>query len=103
MDVFVDSEHGVNTAIRKIRNALQDDPERPRYIETVVGKGYRFIAPVAPPVPEPARPQIPARRFALVGACALVLFSALGYLLFRYFGTNGLLPGGRVMLAVLPF
>src|SRR5215472_9853433 len=60
-DVFVDSEHGVNTAIRKIRNALQDDPEKPRFIETVVGKGYRFIAPVAPPVPEPARPQIPAR------------------------------------------
>src|SRR5262250_507291 len=46
-DVFVDSEHGVNTAIRKIRNALQDDPEQPRFIETVVGKGYRFIAPIA--------------------------------------------------------
>ena len=46
-DVFVDSAHGVNTAIRKIRNALQDDPEKPRFIETVVGKGYRFVAPLA--------------------------------------------------------
>src|SRR5215469_3164149 len=102
-DVFVDSEHGVNTAIRKIRNALQDDPERPRFIETVIGKGYRFIAPVAAPVAEPARPQIRFRRLALVGACALVLLSALGRLLFRYFAAHGLLSNGRIMLAVLPF
>src|SRR6266446_8275117 len=44
-DVFVDSEHGVNTAIRKIRQALGDDPEEPRFVQTVTGKGYRFIAP----------------------------------------------------------
>ncbi len=43
-DVFVDAEHGVNTAVRKIRQALKDDPEHPCYIETVTGKGYRFIA-----------------------------------------------------------
>ena len=102
MDVFVDSEHGVNTAIRKIRNALQDDPERPRFIETVVGKGYRFIAPIAVP-PEPAKPQFRIRRFALIGACVLLLLSGLGYLSFRYFATNGLLSNGRIMLAVLPF
>src|SRR5215469_539312 len=43
-DVFVDTEHGINTAIRKIRNVLRDDPERPRFVQTVTGKGYRFVA-----------------------------------------------------------
>jgi TolB-like protein/DNA-binding winged helix-turn-helix (wHTH) protein len=42
-DVFVDTEHGINTAIRKIRAALHEDAERPRYVQTVLGKGYRFI------------------------------------------------------------
>jgi len=45
-DVFVDSEHGVNTAIRKIRQVLNDDREQPRFIETIVGKGYRFVAAI---------------------------------------------------------
>jgi len=45
-DVFVDIDQGINTAIRKVRRALRDDPEKPRYIETVVGKGYLFAAPV---------------------------------------------------------
>jgi TolB-like protein/DNA-binding winged helix-turn-helix (wHTH) protein len=46
-DVFVDTEHGINTAIRKIRQVLRDDPENPRYLQTVTGKGYRFIAAIA--------------------------------------------------------
>lgn len=45
-DVFLDTEQGINTAIRKIRLALRDDPEQPRYLQTVVGKGYRFIGPI---------------------------------------------------------
>jgi len=45
-DVFVDVDHSINVAIRKIRLALRDDPEQPRFVETVVGKGYRFAAPV---------------------------------------------------------
>jgi TolB-like protein/DNA-binding winged helix-turn-helix (wHTH) protein len=44
--VFLDTEHGINTAIRKIRLALHDDPEKPHFVETVTGRGYRFIAPV---------------------------------------------------------
>jgi len=52
-ETFVDSEQGINTAIRKIRNALKDDPDQPRFIETVVGKGYRFVASVTRPVEEP--------------------------------------------------
>lgn len=45
--VFVDTEHGINTAIRKIRQVLGDDPEHPRFVQTVQRKGYRFIADVA--------------------------------------------------------
>ena len=43
-DVFLDTEHGINTAVRKIRTVLRDDPEQPRFVQTVTGKGYRFIA-----------------------------------------------------------
>ena len=42
-DVFVDTEAGINTAIRKIRQTLGDDPESPKFLETVTGKGYRFV------------------------------------------------------------
>jgi DNA-binding winged helix-turn-helix (wHTH) protein len=45
-DVFLDTENGINTAIRKVRLALQDDPEEPRFVLTVAGRGYRFIAPI---------------------------------------------------------
>jgi TolB-like protein/DNA-binding winged helix-turn-helix (wHTH) protein len=45
-DVFVDVETGVNTAIRKVRQALRDSPDAPTFVETVSAKGYRFIAPV---------------------------------------------------------
>src|SRR3954452_14078642 len=45
-DVFVDVDLGVNTAIRKIRQALHDDHRSPKFVETVAGRGYRFIAPV---------------------------------------------------------
>jgi len=55
-DVFVDVEMGVNTAISKVRQALRDAPDAPRFLETVSGKGYRFIAPVdgTPPATLPA-------------------------------------------------
>lgn len=45
-DVFFESDSGINTAVSKLRQALRDDAERPRYIQTVVGKGYRFVAPI---------------------------------------------------------
>ncbi len=43
-DVFVDVEQGINTAIRKVRIALGDDSIQPQYLQTVVGRGYRFVA-----------------------------------------------------------
>src|SRR5579863_2386686 len=48
-DTFVDFEQGLNFAIKKIRDALGDNAERPRYIETLPRRGYRFIAPVEHP------------------------------------------------------
>ena len=46
-DVFVDVEQGINTAIRKVRMALEDDSAQPQYLQTVVGRGYRFVAPIS--------------------------------------------------------
>src|SRR6266542_2118102 len=46
-DTFVDFDHGLNKAINKIREALGDSAESPRFIETVARRGYRFIADVA--------------------------------------------------------
>ena len=43
-DVFLETDHSINTAINKIRRALRDDPENPRFVQTVFGKGYRFLA-----------------------------------------------------------
>ena len=45
-DVFVDAEDGINTAVRKIRRALSDNAARPKFVQRVPGKGYRFVAPV---------------------------------------------------------
>ena len=42
-DVFLDTEHGINTSVRKIRRALKEDVEWPRFVQTVSGKGYRFV------------------------------------------------------------
>ena len=54
-DTFVEFEHGVNTAIKKLRQALGDSADNPRFIETLPRKGYRFIAPVNyQPIPTPA-------------------------------------------------
>jgi TolB-like protein/DNA-binding winged helix-turn-helix (wHTH) protein/Flp pilus assembly protein TadD len=44
--VFLDTDNSIRGAIRKIRQVLKDDPEQPRFIQTITGKGYRFIAPV---------------------------------------------------------
>jgi cholera toxin transcriptional activator len=52
-DTFVDFDHGLNTAVNKLREALGDSASSPRYIETLARRGYRFLAPVErPPVSE---------------------------------------------------
>jgi DNA-binding winged helix-turn-helix (wHTH) protein/tetratricopeptide (TPR) repeat protein len=45
-DLFIDTEPNINNIVRKIRTALGDDSAKPRFLETVVGKGYRFVGPV---------------------------------------------------------
>jgi DNA-binding winged helix-turn-helix (wHTH) protein/Tol biopolymer transport system component len=88
-DTFVDFEHSLNKAVKRLREALRDSAEEPRFIETLPRRGYRFIAPVtveAPRQPEPISTIAPplattrsasssARKFALplaFAACPVV-------------------------------
>lgn len=57
-DVFVDFDHGLNKAIGKVRRALNDNAEQPRFVETVGRRGYRFIAAVNQPIDQPADQQV---------------------------------------------
>lgn len=84
-EVYVDTEHGINTAVRKIRQALGDDPENPRFVHTVTGKGYRFAAAIVrrkkQPEPAPIVP-IPIRRtrlawYVALGLCTLLALSGI--------------------------
>ena len=96
-DTFVDFDDGLNTAVKKIRDLLDDSAEQPRYIETIPRRGYRFMcaverplpaeadaasAPspglvVSPPVPEPPVERKSFRRAASVAAGVLVLILVL--------------------------
>ena len=60
-DTFVDFDHSLNTAVKKLRQALSDDKKNPRFIETLPKRGYRFIGAVKqPPGPVPAPRPAPA-------------------------------------------
>jgi DNA-binding winged helix-turn-helix (wHTH) protein len=59
-DTFVDFDHALNTAIKKIRAALNDDADAPRYVETVPRRGYIFIAAVEKAVEQKLEPQAPS-------------------------------------------
>jgi TolB-like protein/DNA-binding winged helix-turn-helix (wHTH) protein len=68
-DTFVDFDHGLHAAVNRLRTALNDSADRPRYIETVARRGYRFIgklesspSPLSPPSPVPPAPK-PLPRF----------------------------------------
>jgi DNA-binding winged helix-turn-helix (wHTH) protein len=52
-DTFVDFEHSLNTAIKKLRQALHDEADRPRFIETLPRRGYRFVGSLAENSPSP--------------------------------------------------
>jgi DNA-binding winged helix-turn-helix (wHTH) protein len=67
---FVDYEHGVNSAVNRIREALGDTASNPRFVETLARRGYRFVAPVnqidlgddlSPSIPESAHPELTAQ------------------------------------------
>jgi TolB-like protein/DNA-binding winged helix-turn-helix (wHTH) protein/Flp pilus assembly protein TadD len=116
-DVFVDVDTGVHTAVRKIRQALRDSAEAPAFIETVAGKGYRFVAPVemvaggaAAPAPAPpdsveatpvTKAPVSSRRTAALIAGAVVFGLIAAFAAWRW--TRADAPPSRVTLAVLPF
>jgi TolB-like protein/DNA-binding winged helix-turn-helix (wHTH) protein/Tfp pilus assembly protein PilF len=66
-DTFVDVDHNLNTAINKIREALGDTAENPRFVETLARRGYRFIAPVETQSPQPPPAQIPTTSTKITG------------------------------------
>lgn len=86
-DVFLDTDNSINAAVHKIRLVLKDDPEQPQFVQTITGRGYRFIAQVeeagvqrsvVPSPPQqsipPARTPTPTRRNRTRLAVALALF-----------------------------
>jgi TolB-like protein/DNA-binding winged helix-turn-helix (wHTH) protein/Tfp pilus assembly protein PilF len=127
-ETFVDFEHGLNAAVRRLRDALGDSADVPRFIETLPRRGYRFIAPVAqPPAAEVASPRseepttsgaspTPAATLArpltrarvFVGIAVVVLVAATVLWAFGYRSRSTVrgesaAASGRSMLAVLPF
>jgi len=122
-DTFVDFEHSLNSAVKKLRKALSDSAESPRYIETVPTLGYRFIAPVnsaeadvaaAPlvtpgatlesgPDSVPRGARWPERRRVLAWALAIVGISAIFAVARWRASIRATTPPAKAMLAVLPF
>jgi TolB-like protein/DNA-binding winged helix-turn-helix (wHTH) protein/tetratricopeptide (TPR) repeat protein len=104
--VHVDVESGVNTAVRKLRAALKDSPERPNFIETVPGKGYRFIGPVSKPDPPQVAPETPIRRrspWYFLGI-AVAIAGAIGVIYNAGFRPRGpVVEAVSLTLVVLPF
>jgi TolB-like protein/DNA-binding winged helix-turn-helix (wHTH) protein/thioredoxin-like negative regulator of GroEL len=113
-DVFVDVDTGINAAVRKIRSALRDDPANPRYLETVVGKGYRFIGDVelAGPAAETSElasaSPVPASRSrnlirpALFALAAAIVAAGIWGIASRWRRTGGLAAAEIRSIAVLP-
>ena len=120
-DTFVDFEDGLNTAIRKLREALGDDADNPRFVETLPRRGYRFIAPVTvEPAGEPSASPFSAVPQRTVGGSAtkskihdwvfavviVVICAGLvsGWLYWRHRAANPPVAEQRIRsLAVLPF
>lgn len=119
-DVFLDTDNSINGAIRKLRRVLRDDAEQPRFIQTVTGRGYRFIAPVEVVSPEIEAASLPSNAAATTRAAvppppaprnwlkllllvaAAITLAAVAPIVFRSRPTPGL-TSQRYMLAVLPF
>jgi TolB-like protein/Flp pilus assembly protein TadD len=118
--VFVDIEHSINTAVRKVRQVLRDDPEKPRFVETVVGKGYRFAAPVttsanhgvsqpaesvastAAPAIEKVEPTRFSTRRVTIMLGALAVLAAVGVFINRAQNAKGSTRPAINSIAVLP-
>src|SRR5262249_41654624 len=102
-DTFVDFDAGLNNAVKKLRDALEDSSEHPRFVETVPRRGYRLIAPIDKPSS--------ARRRSLRVVVVAVAFAALPITVSletsptstgRWLGHSGQSPVIR-SLVVVPF
>jgi len=118
-DTFVDFDHALNTAVKKLRRVLNDDADAPRYIETVPRRGYRFIGPVqlSPTVTPSGKPAEGAvltsanaseSRYIHIVAIAMLamVFASFGayYLSSRHARASGNPSAYKAaMVAVLPF
>jgi DNA-binding winged helix-turn-helix (wHTH) protein len=74
-DTFVDFDNGLNTSINKLREALGDSAERPRFIETLPRRGYRFIASVRNN--DRKGPALTARSWKILAPAAIVVLTAV--------------------------
>jgi TolB-like protein/DNA-binding winged helix-turn-helix (wHTH) protein/Tfp pilus assembly protein PilF len=113
-DTVVEFDRSINVAVTILRKALADDADHPKYIETLVGRGYRLIAPAewqqsstaAQDLLEPRADTLPApkhsRRATIIGACAVVLV-VVSYMSWRNFWGARPPASRKLMLAVLPF
>jgi TolB-like protein/DNA-binding winged helix-turn-helix (wHTH) protein/Flp pilus assembly protein TadD len=105
-DVYVAFDQGLNNAIKKVRDALGDSADSPRFIETVARHGYRFVAPVRAPPGNESLPRFHigsrALRNALIGLTAAALLTAVAYWVW-YAAMPAEPTSEKVILAVLPF
>src|ERR1700682_2318797 len=86
-DTFVDFDHSLNAAVRRLRDALGDSAENARFVETVARRGYRFLAPVRGRGPAvdaelSVRPSHPARRWWIAAAAGALVLVGLAVGLF---------------------
>ncbi len=103
-DVFVDFDQGLNNAVKKLRLALGDDAENPRFVETVARRGYRFLAPVeegagAGAAATPAR----SGRRRIVAVAAAVVLLPLIYVTGQRLWPRESSAERQIRLLVLPF
>lgn len=81
-ETFVEFEHGLNAAVNRLREALCDSAESPRYVETVARRGYRFIAEVEGAKPQEQEEEVPKppirSRWATWGIAASILAAIVG-------------------------
>ena len=100
-DTFVDFEHGLNTAVKRLREALGDSAENPRYVETLPRHGYRLIVPVEKP--EPVIPEASNRRRVIwLSVSAVLVVAVAAGLVWRLQLLQRFRPVKIESLAVLP-
>jgi TolB-like protein/DNA-binding winged helix-turn-helix (wHTH) protein/Flp pilus assembly protein TadD len=97
-DTFVDFDHGLNAAVRRLRDALDDSAENPRFIETLPRHGYRFITTTVRNPIQPETPASPLRRRSVPVLAALFLIALALFV----WGRNNLRGAGLFGTAVQP-